>query len=161
MDDQRTDREGGGIKFRKLRIVWSAVCGIICLLLIVFWVRSLSAEDRLTGYLSASQKFRIYSSRGCIVFYGPNTPGQPNNDSWQFDFGAEFWLDKSDARIAAVPHFRYHPEEMWVTLPHWFLLALCAALSTASWMRWRFSLRTLLTAMTIIALVLAVYAARK
>ena len=28
------------MKYRKLRIAWSAVCGIVCLLLIVLWVRS-------------------------------------------------------------------------------------------------------------------------
>ena len=28
------------MSFRKLRIAWSVVCGIACLLLIVFWVRS-------------------------------------------------------------------------------------------------------------------------
>ena len=28
------------MRFRKLRIAWSVVCGIACVLLIVLWVRS-------------------------------------------------------------------------------------------------------------------------
>src|SRR6476619_8444557 len=33
------------MKFRKLRIAWSVVCGLACLPLIVLWVRSYSRED--------------------------------------------------------------------------------------------------------------------
>jgi hypothetical protein len=33
------------MKFRKLRIAWSVACGILCLLLIVLWVRSYWSSD--------------------------------------------------------------------------------------------------------------------
>jgi hypothetical protein len=39
MDDLRTDR-AAGVRFRKLRIAWSVGCSVLCLLLIVLWVRS-------------------------------------------------------------------------------------------------------------------------
>jgi hypothetical protein len=47
--------------------------------------------------------------------------------------------------------------------PHWFLLLLFVALAAAPWTYWRFSVRTLLIATTLLAAVLgfAVYAARK
>ena len=32
------------MKYRKLRIAFSAVCGIVCLLLIALWVRNNDAE---------------------------------------------------------------------------------------------------------------------
>ena len=35
----------GGMRFRKLRIAWSVVCGVACVLLIVLWVRSYSQTD--------------------------------------------------------------------------------------------------------------------
>src|SRR6476620_7609681 len=33
-------RYNRGMRFRKLRIAWSVMCGIACVLLIVLWVRS-------------------------------------------------------------------------------------------------------------------------
>lgn len=40
-------RAGAAMKYRKLRVTWSAVCGIICLLLIALWVRSYWWFDHL------------------------------------------------------------------------------------------------------------------
>src|SRR5262245_20924320 len=42
MDDQRTDREGGGVRFRKLRIAWSVMWGVVAVLVCVLWVLSYS-----------------------------------------------------------------------------------------------------------------------
>jgi hypothetical protein len=139
---------------RYLRIVFSAICGIACVLLVVLWVRSLRAEDRLTGHFSGSQRFRLYSSRGCLVWYVPGTPGQPNSYLWGSDFGSKFWLEKSDPRIASVPRIHHHPQESWVTLPHWLLVGVCATFAVVPWIHWRFSLRTLLIAITLIGLIL-------
>jgi hypothetical protein len=51
----------------------------------------------------------------------------------------------------------------YATVPHWFLLMLAAGLAAAPWLRYRFSLRTLLIATTLVAVVLslAVYVATK
>ena len=60
------------------------------------------------------------------------------------------------------PRFHYHREEMWATLPHWFLLGTCMTFATVPWLRYRFSLRTLLIATTLVAVVLGliVYAVK-
>jgi hypothetical protein len=142
------------MKYRRLRIAFSVVCGILCLLLIVLWVRSHGAEDRLTGNFAGSHWFRVYSSHGCLVYYVPGTPGPPSMYAWQPNFGSEFWLEASDGRIASVPRVRLHREEDWVTLPYWFLVGLCAVVAATPWLRWRFSVRTLLIAITILALAL-------
>jgi hypothetical protein len=42
----------------------------------------------------------------------------------------------------------------WVRIPYWFLVGLTAAILVAPWLRWRFSLRTLLIATTLVAVVL-------
>jgi hypothetical protein len=141
-------------RFRKLRIAWSVGCGILCLLLIVLWVRSLRAEDRLSGHFDTSFGFRIYSSRGCIVCYAPNMPFQPSNVPWHLAIGSEYWLGESDPRIASVPKLHYHREEMWATLPHWFLLGTCVTFATVPWLPYRYSLRTLLIATTLVAVLL-------
>jgi hypothetical protein len=50
-----------------------------------------------------------------------------------------------------------------VRTPHWLPILLSAALVAAPWLRWRFSLRTLLIATTLVAVVLGaiVYATRQ
>ena len=50
-----------------------------------------------------------------------------------------------------------------MTMPIWGAVLLAAALAAAPWLRWRFSLRTLLIVTTLVAVVLglAVYAARE
>jgi uncharacterized SAM-binding protein YcdF (DUF218 family) len=37
------------MRYRKLRIAWSVVCGIACVLLVVLWVRSQSLYDAVRG----------------------------------------------------------------------------------------------------------------
>jgi hypothetical protein len=39
-----------------------------------------------------------------------------------------------------------------VTAPHWFLVAMSASIAALPWIKWRFSLRTLLIVMTLFAL---------
>ncbi len=43
----RNVRYNVGMKFRKLRIAWSVICGIVCLLLVLLWVRSYWWIDHL------------------------------------------------------------------------------------------------------------------
>jgi hypothetical protein len=45
-------------------------------------------------------------------------------------------------------------EQRFLMAPHWFLIGLSIAMSGLSWLRWRFRLRTLLIAMTLVAVVL-------
>ena len=57
------------MKYCKLRIAFSAVCGIICLLLIVLWVRSygrhyvmVTQSLAFSGHLDAVLHGRLYGS---------------------------------------------------------------------------------------------------
>jgi hypothetical protein len=63
---------------------------------------------------------------------------------------------------------RFDVKDLFVTarttvVPHWFLVTLCAGLGSLSWLPWsnRFGLRTLLLTMTLVAVVLAICAARR
>jgi hypothetical protein len=49
-------------------------------------------------------------------------------------------------------HFQYN--EGVLSLPYWFVIAMSAALATVPWLRWRFTLRTLLIATTLVAVML-------
>ena len=55
-----------GMRYRKLRIAWSVVCGIACVLLIALWVRSYSSLDEVYGNLTGKQKCTVDSLKGRI-----------------------------------------------------------------------------------------------
>jgi hypothetical protein len=46
---------------RNLRIAYSAVCGIVCLLLIALWVRSYRYRDGFSVELNSSKAFEVFS----------------------------------------------------------------------------------------------------
>ena len=48
----------------------------------------------------------------------------------------------------------WHSDLWYVQTPYWFLVALGVILAAASWVRWRFTLRTLLIVTTLVAVVL-------
>jgi len=107
------------------------VCGVVCLLLIVLWVRSYWKTD----------------------FFG--------------NIGAQTSFAFQQGHILIQPSVRYHPDGLPiptkgisgivaadVVIPIWLLIILNAALATLPWTSWRFSLRTLLIATTVLAVVL-------
>ncbi len=51
------------MRFRKLRIAWSVVCGIACVLLVVFWVRSYFKVDYVF-YDTAQKTYSMASYHG-------------------------------------------------------------------------------------------------
>ena len=70
-------------------------------------------------------------------------------------------------QLGVFERARDRPNQLWrwetdevgsfyVDVPHWFLAILLASIATAPWLRWRFSLRTLLIATTLVAVVLAI-----
>jgi hypothetical protein len=121
----------GGMKYRYLRIAFSATCGIVCLLLIALWVRS-------------------YWVVGFFDQFGTST-------SVAFQHG----------KLVIQPRIRYYPDGLpisgkWiqgivvgsVAMPVWVSILMVFMLGVvpwAPWLRWRFSLRTLLIAMTLVA----------
>jgi hypothetical protein len=149
------------MKYRKLRIAWSLLWGILCLSLTVLWVRSYHRDvkgrfqkDRVS-YLDSQQRlFVFYSDAGGV--YLSRTEFDPgigmgwstnNAQNELLGFGTSVFSHSISARI-----------------PHWFLVTITALLIPAPWISWskRFSLRTLLIAMTVIAVGLGaiIYALR-
>src|SRR6476620_3101502 len=57
------------MRFLKLRIAWSVVCGIACVLLIVSWVRSyITWNDEISYVISSSRGWHLASSEGGVSF---------------------------------------------------------------------------------------------
>jgi hypothetical protein len=121
------------MKFRNLRIAWSIMCGIACVLMIVLWIWSFRWESSATvfhQYIRSIDRYLYFEllPRGAgaylLQFHGNSAP-----------------------TVSAV------------AAPYWLLVPLAVALAFAPWIRWRFSLGALIIATTLVAAVLgsAVY----
>ena len=102
------------MRFLKLRIVWSVTCGTLCLLLIALWVRSYRDLDLIELGILA------WPMDGNLIIYDP-FPRPERIEEGQIYFG-----DGS------------------TRLPMWILVCEVTAVAAIPWIRWRFSLRTLL-----------------
>jgi hypothetical protein len=158
MDDQRTDREVSGVRYRKLRIAWSVGWGILCLLLIVLWVRSHFVFEGLcygTQTATAEWENVIKSDNGTLAIYSRRaSSGVRIKDGWTY--GKLPW---EYATIDTFDWFR-NDEGFFLRFPTLipamlFALAAFAPKLTpviAPWLH--FSLRTLLIGMTVLAALL-------
>ena len=161
MDDQGTNRVRGGMKYRKLRIAWSVACGVACLLLIALWVRSYFWFDTVKMSFDGERAYWLGSVVGELRFGKPMTHRRGFRLE-TYDTPAREWV-KSEAPKQSVLGFWWGYSSMGFfrfIIPHWFPVFLAAAIGAAPWMR--FSLRTLLIAMTLVAVGLGwfVYALR-
>jgi hypothetical protein len=129
---------------RYLRIAFSVTCLLVCALLIVFWVRSYRQIDflRLGGHkiLCVGGKIQIdksWSTRPIPSGHWQTNPGDSIETLWK----------TTEVQVSI---------DSGITVPFWLptVLAMLFAIGAAPWVPWRFSLRTLLIAMTLIAGVL-------
>ncbi len=141
-----------------VRIAVTALSITVGVLLIALWVRSYSLIDVVHGPLPGDRSFQAISCHGKLaVIVGPYKA------SWQSytrPRGAFWWrIDQYKRRIglfASVPR-TYNRHE--VTISYIVFLVLLAAIAGLPWIRWRFSLRTLLIATTLVAVGLAMVVA--
>jgi hypothetical protein len=145
------------MRFRKLRIAWSAVFGIACVLLIVLWVRSYRPNSGIIGDSWRSHDlpkgndpdgprvFTMRSSKGWVEF---------STASYNIGWTVELVDRRKTAWGLGVC---IGPTSISALVPDFYMMPLTAALATTPSIRWslRFSLRTLLVAMTLAAIVTA------
>jgi hypothetical protein len=145
-----------GPRFRKLRIAWSVGWGIFGLLLIVLWVRSYWRGDWLDHNDRNNTLISIGSSSGALSFtrlesYIP--------DRYVPKRGWTCYATKAEEPLGQWLYWQYLPGIFIVSTSYLFFVLLVAATSAAPWVRWRFSLSTLLIGMTLVALVLGLIVA--
>ena len=155
-----------------LRIAFSAVCGIACLLLIALWVRSYSYWDELYNPISNKHLIIIESASGrSIMDLTETSPSAPWIWHFSLPLHGRYWEGTLDDweeanRDKGIGGFAAYANPWHTTYraPLWLFLFLCAAIGAAPWLPWstRFSVRTLLILMTVFAILigLAVYAAK-
>ena len=144
------------MRFRKLRIAWSVLCGIACVLLIVLWVRSYWWWDTVQGPLLDGVQFSAGSHHGRLAI---------GTDAFEIAQSTELGATKCAIVLRNSRYFKqdysigfafFHSDGSWaIHIPHWFAIdGLAHSSRPHPWLRWRFSLRTLLIATTLVAVVL-------
>jgi hypothetical protein len=146
------------MRFRKLRIAWSVAWGLLAVLLIVFWVRSYWWGNRFDVQIAEERPLSISSSSGTlglrtnwdIASAYRHTPGQWSFTNYPITEDVRDWS-----------WFSFQCELLWanwvginIFLPHWLVVIASGMLATLPWLRYHFSLRTLLIATTLLAVVL-------
>ena len=155
------------MSYRKLRIASSVFWGLAAVLLIVLWLRSYwwtEVISRSSQTASDATLISMFSGSGTLVFSTRTRPIAERSltapHDWQYygqvrsQFAVERWF-----------FWRLRSKEFIVQCPIWPLVIFTGTLATAPWLPcWsnRFSLRTLLIATTLIAVVLglAMWAAK-
>ncbi len=166
------------MRFFKLRIAWSVGWAILCVLLCMLWSRSYWWVDRYFHSLSA--KFLIIQSWEEDLTLGFSSPTNgwdvPEDIRWwgvenimQMEHHVNYttytsYEDDASLFTKMIRPFRTEPH-FGVVVPSWFVVGVSAGLALVPWIRhlsWRFSLRTLLISMAIVAVVmgLVLYAGR-
>jgi hypothetical protein len=143
------------MRFRKLRIAWSVAWGLAALLLIVLWVRSYWWIDFVT--VPNPMAAQISSGRGTIRFPRQNVP----TPSWRFvtismvEVAAELKAQGEEPPVSPRPPLLYFDiKPSYVALSYLYPLVVFGAITGIPWIGNRFSLRTLLIATTLVAVVL-------
>src|SRR5262245_33683953 len=135
---------------RGLRIAWSVWWGILCVLLVVLWVRSYLKPTSLYEYVSPTHRHYLYALQGQLFLV-----------THQRAFSvAEIVLvlpQQEMENIAAHPSALGFGS-LWngdlTFASYWLLTVVTLCTATIPWIRFRFSLRTLLIATTLISVVL-------
>ena len=120
------------MRFRYLRIAFSAACGFACVLLIVLWVRSYSSYDYVqilkygrgiagtswggvfTAYASSNDNDYVRGRPWTVTYLNRDFAPWPWDQPWRFGSGS-------------------------ATIPHWFPVLISVTLAGAPWLRYRFS----------------------
>ena len=142
---------------RGLRIVATVVCLVVCGLLIVLWVRSYWWRDvvewrggRSIGIVSLDAHLEL------AIYASPWNRAEANgrrSSSYYERWGDSITQLLNARRLNFGFDCRHNQSQTYFATPHWFPVLLSATLAALPWIKWRFSLRTMLTGMTLVAVV--------
>jgi hypothetical protein len=131
------------MRFRKLRIAFSATCLIACVLLIVLWVRS---------YWWADVANPVFTQRVVSMTNGKliHTDVQSRPNRYEPDPMVTPYLPP----FLTFSYNGFSTSSNRVAVPPWVLIPPIVLVSIIPWVPCRFSLRTLLITTTLVAAVL-------
>src|SRR5437868_3407988 len=147
------------MRYCKLRIAWSVMWGTAALLLCVLWVRSYQKYENVTFRLSGYEiDFRSGRGKALYELRRPSSyysfPGMYRTHPV---IEGGLYYGKPQFEILYMHGFAPGLVDLGLTMsviPYWLLVPVAVVIATSAWMPGRFSLRTLLIATTLVAVVL-------
>ena len=147
----------------------SAVFGILCVLLIVLWVRSYNNSSSWPSPVAEAGDFAYYSTPGLmIVARAPFVKYDRSGDVSHSYFiphrfqgiGGGYWIGAQRWGLLGFNGGFWSRWNWVLQVPYWFAVATAVTIAAAPWLHWKFSLRTLQIATTLIAVVLGLVVSR-
>jgi hypothetical protein len=140
------------MKYRKLRIAWSVLCGVVVVSMVALWIRSYSWNDHLdirTGAPSGPQRSNVVllSNWGFLQALF--------NQTIDINNGIEYRNQPAWARTDVGFEWRHDGA---IKVPDSFVVVMAAIAGVTPWLNRRFTVRTLLIAMTCIAVAIVLVA---
>lgn len=142
---------------RFLRVAFTAVCTLLCVLVVVFWVRSYSYADTFflrlipTGHIQA----HTGDARMCVWF-----ERKPIRESRWSSRRLSISEHTSPSDENRIPWFdlAFWPTFARLYTAHWFLAVVAGSLAIVPWCPRKFNIRGLLILVTAVAVVSGVIA---
>jgi catechol 2,3-dioxygenase-like lactoylglutathione lyase family enzyme len=150
------------MRYRKLRIAFSVVCGLLCLLLIMLCVRSYRQSDTLYVRVLGMRVVQFDSTLGHLLIESPSSAAGlwRHPREWYFMTHPAPQDESSGLPMFAVSLTLASPG---ILLNFWIAVLALGLGAGMPWVKIRFSLRALLIATTLVAVILGtiVIAARQ
>jgi hypothetical protein len=147
--------------FLGLRITTSVFFGAVCLLLIGLWVRSYSGMRDGIIHSSSSATSISMEYESLILHHFPHGIGDIDQ-GWHFLSGPVVTPSPPLYFPPLYAGFGYQLDASGITtaiVPLWSFVLLAAVVAAAPWVKRRYSLRTLLIATTLIAILMGLISA--
>jgi hypothetical protein len=148
------------MKYRKLRIAWTAFFSVVAILLCALLVRSYWRSDSFEEYRGAgmyrsADRINLYSTCGSLGLFRWTFSEDINVGDWAYESDE---VEADDIEIH-LNHFVWQQDGnlLTVRLPIWSIIAACIFVAVLPWfssLPRRYSLRTLLVATALIAVAL-------
>jgi hypothetical protein len=150
--------KAGGLnrmKYRKLRIAWSVAWGVVAVLLCVLWVRSYWWQDLLirgTYNIQIGTNIVIVDADyGRIHIWHTRTGILTTLNTSDFITDGE-WKHRVQTPNSKKLMWRWSDADIVIRVPTWLPVIVLTMIGAIPWLRFRFSLRTLLIATALVAL---------
>jgi hypothetical protein len=147
---------------RYLRLVCATLCGTACVLLCVLWVRSYSSSAfvvmPLPGPFGSALIETAHGRVTVCTVYGQRLANGNNASPWGIHYKSLDEWEPGRSPLAAKANFTFSRWKQFycLILPYWFLAITTGLLGVMFFQKQalRFSLRTLLIATTLLAILL-------
>jgi hypothetical protein len=156
------------MRLRKLRIAWSVGWGVVVVLLIVLWVRSYYIGDVVQWSVTKWCGLQFTSTQGQLDVRRYSLDGAGHAGG--VDFADWLWstvpVGSFGSETPTILGFNLRHLSYYIAFPYWATFLMCLMLAASPFLiqhqRFRFGMRTLLIATTLLAVLLGLigYAAR-